>query len=250
MKKLNKLDIFIISISIIILIISFVLQGYSKSYETLKIKEISFLYVMDLYSLALIPILILLFILGKYRITLTLSYFLILSLFDLFHPFPYSFIYNTGSAITFSIISILFTIGIYFLSNQKYLWIYKFINNKYFTLGYCVMILFTLYISILVEGMVSLFFYESLLFIGLLSIIYTQKKRILNYLLLSLSSIILLTFYLGCNYRYYADMGFIDFSFKNLCHNCLNNYLWVLSSFLILYITLNKINTNRLKNEM
>ena len=137
----------------------------------------------------------------------------------------------------------LFIVSIYILSNQKYSVIYKVVKNKYFKIGYYCIFLIAFFVLTEAESKVSQIIYGFLLLIGLLSIIHNPGKWIFEYIILSLISLLLSTFYLGCCFHHYSDLVFIDFSINNIFGNCLKNYLWLISSFILLYITVKKINT-------
>ena len=88
MKKVTKLDILYITISFVILFISFFLTGFYKTNWVKNLSEYHNFIVIDIYSLVLVPLAVILFILGKYRITLALIYTLIFSLFKFFRISP------------------------------------------------------------------------------------------------------------------------------------------------------------------
>lgn len=243
MKKITRLDILYITIAIVMILISFLLNGFYKSYRIQHIFEIGFLNVTDIYSLALIPISIFLFVMGKYRIVLTLSYIMILSLFRFFVFTPMEFQYNTLFTVCFLIIYAILVVGIYALSSQKYIWINKFVKNKYFRIGYYLMFVIAFLMSTFEEGRISQLIFGLLLFLGLLLILYNQQRWFLNFMISSVLSLILATFYIGCCYHWSGDVGFIDFSIGNILKNCLKNYLWLISSFIMLHIAVKKLNT-------
>jgi len=243
MKRVTKLDILYITISIVILLISFFLTGFYKTNWIQHLSEYPNFIVIDIYSLVLVPVAVILFILGKYRITLALIYTLIFSLFKFFRISPWEFHYKTGITVLFIIIYVIFIAGIYILSNQKYSGFSKFAQNKYFKIGYYCMFLIAFFILTGAESKVSQIIYGFLLLVGLLSIIHNLGKWIIEYIILSLISLLLSTFYLGCCFHHYSDLVFIDFSISNIFGNCLKNYLWLISSFILLYITVKKINT-------
>ncbi len=242
MEHFKKKEIWIIVISLMLLIASFFINGYYKSYDIKEIAEIGFWNLIILYSLALIPLSILLIILKRYRLALIVCYILILCQFGFFRNFPSDFQFDIIGTIVDSVFYVIIPIGIYVLSKKNLL----VLNKPLITIGYYIFIIGTFIISLNGYSRSKLFLpFEIYLAINLLYILNCRRFWIFNFIFFSVITFLMQSYFLRCYYGYFNDLGYIDFSIGNICNNCLENYFWLISSLMILFVVITKLRGNR-----
>lgn len=242
MERFKKKEIWIIVISLMLLIASFFINGFYKSFEIKEIAEIGFWSSIKLYSLALIPLSILFIILKRYRFALIVCYILILCQFGFFRNFPSDFQFDIIGTIVDSVFYVIIPIGIYVLSKKNLL----VLNKPLITIGYYIFIIGTLmFILNCYDRSLLLLPFEIFLAINLLYILNRRRLWIFNFVFFSVITFLMQSYYLRCYYGYFNDLGYIDFSIGNICNNCLENYFWLISSLMILFTVIDKLRENR-----
>ena len=244
MIKTYGKDIICIGLSALIIIISFFPIEDFISREIPILKVIWIWDKLDIYSLVLIPIAILFYTFGKLRISLTIVYSYILIQFHFFRNLPLDFQNHLVSTLAFIIALIAFISVVYFFSNDKYIRKKSILNCKYVWIVNYILIAVALFIaSWEFNTPIASLIYVLLLASIILTAIHNPKNWKIRFLIFSTLSIVIQTFYLGCYTHYYGDVGLLDFSINNMWTNCSKNYLWLISGLIILYMTINKINT-------